>query len=206
MDEKLVLLFVGFLFLLGLQPHWHQIALFIVVSALDVRFGVERAALAMEEAQMRVRKQLLIAARARVASNPEEWRACLQLALALMARVVDTGDSDSVIQQLPDAKACFADACRLATAARPDLAALVALAESRSLRLLEERVFADRRRNLLVEWFKDEIEPDSLPEGDRKWLGCVQITGDTPQGCLPQTEEMVLDGDLSQGGPAHTNS
>ena len=172
------------------------------VSALDVRFGVERAALAMEEAQMRVRKQLLIAARARVASNPEEWRACLQLALALMARAVDTGDSDSVIQQLQDAKACFADACRLATAARPDLAALVALAESRSLRLLEERVFADRRRNLLVEWFKDETEPDSLPEGDRKWLGCVQITGDTPQGCLPQTEEMVLDGDLSQGGPA----
>jgi hypothetical protein len=84
-----------------------------------------------------------------------------------MARAVDAGDSDCVIQQLQAARACFADACRLATAAAPDLAALVARAESRSLRLLDECVFADRRSTLLVEWFKDETELDSLAEGDR---------------------------------------
>ena len=171
------------------------------VLALDVRSGFERAAVAIEDTQMCLRTQLLDDARARVASNPEDWPARLQLASALMARVVDAGDSDGVMRQLQDAKACFACACRIATVAVPDSAALVAFAESRSLRLLEERVLADRRRNLLVEWFKDETEPDCFPEGERNCLGCVQITGDTPQGCPPHTEEMLLDGEVAQDGP-----
>ena len=36
----------------------------------------------------------------------------------------------------------------------------------------------------------------------RKPKTVAPISCDTPQGCLPLIEEMVLDGDLSQGGPA----
>ena len=54
-----------------------------------------------------------------------------------MARAVGAGDSDCVIQQLEAARACFADACCLATATASDLPALVARAKSRSLYLLD---------------------------------------------------------------------
>ena len=53
------------------------------VFAPGVRFGVERAALAIEETQMRMREQLLNAARARFASNLEERRFPRQLVLDL---------------------------------------------------------------------------------------------------------------------------
>jgi hypothetical protein len=162
------------------------------LSALDVRFGIEEAKNAVEHAEMLSRKQRVVSARARLQERPQDWRACLQLACAELAGVLNR-DALDVVEQVELARACFANAHRLAGTESSTCSACVLETESRTMRLLQEQVCERRRRESLLEWLKEETELESVSEEGESWKGCILPSGDTPQGWDLVEEEIIMD-------------